>query len=152
MSGLTALEKLRTAARNMARGRNLETHEECNLLLVIADEIDGEIAERFMELPVDADGVSIKLGDKVVIPQCYEGIVVSIEVGDMETLIGVDGHDGYLRYGNSDIRHVRPRAVEDVLSEFASRVLNSGHQWGLDAPDVVPEYAAEIRELMEVER
>lgn len=51
----------------------------------------------------------------------------------------------------AELAELRPsRTVEDVLSEFASRVLNSGHQWGLDAPDVVPEYAAEIRELMGV--
>lgn len=36
---LESLEKLRTAARNMAKGSNLENHDECNLLLIIADEI-----------------------------------------------------------------------------------------------------------------
>ena len=51
MSEIKALETLHTAARNMAKGRNLESHEECNLLLLIADEIEAEIAERFVELP-----------------------------------------------------------------------------------------------------
>lgn len=51
MSEIKALGKLRAAARNMAKGRNLENHEECNLLLVIAGEIEAEIAERFVELP-----------------------------------------------------------------------------------------------------
>ncbi|MBQ6411165.1 MAG: hypothetical protein IJI16_04365, partial [Atopobiaceae bacterium] len=60
---MEGIEKLRTAARNMAKGRNLEEHEECNLLLVIADEIEREIAEKYMELPVDTDGVPIKPGD-----------------------------------------------------------------------------------------
>lgn len=38
MSEIKALKKLRAAGRNMAKGRNLENHEECNLLFVIADD------------------------------------------------------------------------------------------------------------------
>lgn len=37
------------------------------------------------------------------------------------------------------------QTVEDVLLEFADRVCNSGHQWGLDALDIVTEYAAKLR-------
>lgn len=51
MTSLESIEKLRTIARNMAKGSNLENHEECNLLLITADEIEREIAERYMELP-----------------------------------------------------------------------------------------------------
>jgi len=43
------------------------------------------------------------------------------------------------------LSHVKPRTVEDVLQEFASRVLTSGHQWDLDAQDTIAEYAAELR-------
>lgn len=42
---MESIEKLRTVARNMAKGMNLENHEECNLLLIIANEIEREIAE-----------------------------------------------------------------------------------------------------------
>lgn len=112
-------------------------------------ELEAELDEydqTHMELPVDADGVPIKMGDNVVIPQCYEGIVVSIEVGDMETLIGVDGHDGYLRYGNSDIRHVEPRTVEDVLRDCCTEWNEHlGSDW---ETGVYAKYAAELRELM----
>jgi len=45
---IESIEKLRTSARNMAKGSNLANHEECNLLLIIADEIEAEIAERYM--------------------------------------------------------------------------------------------------------
>lgn len=107
-----------------------------------------EYDQTHMLLPVDADGVPIKMGDNVVIPQCYEGIVVSIEVGDMETLIGVDGHDGYLRYGNSDIRHVEPRTVEDVLRDLVDGIGSVD----FDALTAIDGAAAEIRELMEVDR
>lgn len=48
---MKSIDKLRTAARNMAKGRNLENHEECNLLLVIADEIEAEIGRDYMKLP-----------------------------------------------------------------------------------------------------
>lgn len=35
--------------------------------------------------------------------------------------------------------------VEDVLAEFANRVCNSGHQWGLDADIVIAEYAKKLQ-------
>ena len=55
-----SIEKLRTAARNMAKGMNLEEHEECNLLLIIADEIEREIAEKYVP---KSDQVSELLND-----------------------------------------------------------------------------------------
>ena len=43
-------------------------------------------------------------------------------------------------------RLFKPRpTVEDVLAEFSVRVLNSGHQWGLDGTGVIAEYAAKLR-------
>lgn len=43
------------------------------------------------------------------------------------------------------LRHHHAPTVEDVLAEFANRVCNSGHQWGLDAADTIAEYAAKLQ-------
>lgn len=48
---MESIEKLRTFARNMAKGSYLVNHEECNLLLIIADEIEAEIERDYMKLP-----------------------------------------------------------------------------------------------------
>lgn len=48
---IESIEKLRTFARNMAKGSYLVKHEECNLLLIIADEIEAEVESRYVLLP-----------------------------------------------------------------------------------------------------
>lgn len=104
-----------------------------------------------MLLPVDADGVPCRVGDKM---KYADGTEFEVDgIGSGGTLFSVDDASNSAWWTNAeDKRHAPERTVESVLSEFASRVLNSGHQWGLDAPDVVPEYAAEIRGLLEVDR
>ena len=149
MSELKALDELRgwivaTVDYGLGPdGTNLER------LRDIADAIKAEIAERYMELPVDADGVVIRIGDEME------------AVGSVHTVIGLA--PGYYitgeRKGSSLLRrdgwelakrghHVKLRTIEDVLHEYAKRVLNSGHQWGLDAEETTANYAAELRELM----
>lgn len=100
-----------------------------------------------MLLPVDADGVPCRVGDKM---KYADGTEFEVDgIGSGGTLFSVDDASNSAWWTNAeDKRHAPERTVESVLSEFASRVLNSGHQWGLDAPDMVPEFAAEIRELM----
>lgn len=160
MSGLIALDKLRIVAR-MAKGRNLENHEECNKLLVIADEIDGEIAERFMERPVDAGGVPIRMGDAVegelLDGTTVMGTVCAFHFYDDEpdsvfVHVDVDADGGWtikdLRL--TRCRHVKPRTLENVLFSF-------WHEFGRESEwkeleGRIGEYADEIRELLGVER
>lgn len=105
----------------------------------------------WMKLPVDADGVPIRPDD-----------LMACTAFDTN---GFDGKEHAMAVGNgfwvdkdgcthipSETRHVKPRTLEDVLADFAARVLNSGHQWGLDAKEATAECAAEIRGLTEVER
>ena len=155
MTGIKALEKLRTAARNMAKGRNLENHEECNLLLIIADEIEAEIEREWMRLPVDADGVPIRVGDKL---EChangYDGEFTVFAVGDD---VAVGNHDiEWVRRNPSKwlhvaqhCVHVKPRTLEDVLREMLDR---EGDGIGLrefnrDFDAFVEHYADEIRAM-----
>ena len=119
----------------------------------IADEIEAEIAERYMLLPVDADGVPIRVGD--VIKSDYEQ---PTEVTLIEIAIAKNEEPAYvlywgdpMRYGDRDndwgdfpdqpssYRHVKPRTVEDVLAD----VLHDSYTMG--AADVIAKYAAELR-------
>ncbi len=136
---MEGIEKLRTAARNMAKGRPLEEHEECNLLLYIANEIEREIADKYMELPVDADGEPIHIGDAM-----DDGKVAKLVISD-------DGEHSVYVYKLRNVlnefycyetSHVKPRTVEDVMSEYAE----------LSASQDVKKYHEVSDELREIQR
>lgn len=135
---MESIERLRTAARNMAKGRNLEHHEECNLLLRIADQIEAEIVERYMELPVDAEGVPIHCGDRMRLDNGHEGEVWLIGAQD----IMMSDHTCF-DWARS--RHVKPRTIEDVLREFGAEFDDYDDVW---LNEKVAEYADEIRGLL----
>lgn len=142
----------------------------------LADEIQEEIAEMnafcerveraakardelevfgtaYMPLPLDAEGVPIHPGDDLYDKNTGEHIPGEYVygVGDKYVYIWHEGHNLYHgisgRYPDQ-FRH-RPRTLEDVLADFSAKVLQSGHQWGLDSQNAIGEYAEEIRELME---
>lgn len=153
MTNIKALDRLRAAGRNMAKGRNLENHEECNLLLVIADEIEAEIVERFVELPVDADGVLIHVGD-VVQGLGDAGPVQHVELWDDGWVVVFEFAPGqFTRYSGDAVRHYKPRTIEDVLREFAEEVYASHADFiSIDGENAyllaaINETADEIREL-----
>lgn len=103
-----------------------------------------------IELPKDADGEVINVGD-VVKTGRRRGVVYEISTRVWSDL---SGHMVYVRSGGEvfyvtpdSLTHYRP-TVEDVLTEFSERVLGSCHQWGLEASETIAEYAAKLRELM----
>lgn len=121
------------------------------------DEIEREVDERFMELPVDADGVPIHVGNL-------------IEFGDKGERLEVT-HIGWTKHGDPTIayrrpngtldcscigtecRHVKPRTIEDVLRDVWKEALDYANSAIWRNPDeVFAERANEIRELMEVKR
>lgn len=155
MSGIKALDKLRTAARNMAKGRNLENHEECNLLLIIADEIEAEIAEHYMLLPCDADGVPIRVGDRLLkstgAPKKSYGEVVGVSEDSVWFAYENNGYDS--NWANLT-RHVIPHMLEDVLRDVWKEALDYAKSDMWRNPDeVFAERADEIRAMFgEVDR
>ena len=141
MSEIKMLEELREKslkyAPNIRRSVNMALNE-----------IEREIAERFMELPLDADGVPIKPGD---IMQFRDDAPVRVDsIGNSKCYVGdfgwFGGNGGF--YGKGTLkccRHVKPRTVEDILALFLTAV-------GDDDPhyydEQIAEYAVEIRELL----
>ena len=114
----------------------------------IADEIESEIAERFMELPVDADGVPIRIGDTV----CEVDVSVPIEVRSLtfyEDYVDVN----VCGMNPNMLRHVEPRTLESILCDALADVSCMGdgivRTFKPDEP-YVAEVAAEIRELLGV--
>jgi len=106
-------------------------------LLAIADRIDAEhesaCAEAYgngvesvalpdmtayVKLPVDADGVPIRVGDVMEWPTTYETFEV-VGIGDGTLFYIEDGSEQADWTGASTKRHHHAPTVEDVLREFA---------------------------------
>lgn len=119
---------------------------------IVCDEIEREIAERYMELPVDADGVPIRVGDELVFAnKGYSGIVQALNT---RMVIAMHVDSDYLNYAKNgllwdsvDCRHVKPRTLEDVLTDFILSVREDADLTNGVARNV-DKYAAEIRELL----
>ena len=119
----------------------------------IADEIEREIAEKYMLLPVDADGAPIRCGDKIHrTTSAVDNVVKVIGVSEREFFFNGPNfmEPGIKKNVCNAVRHA-PRTLEDVLTDFANEVARQGHQIGLTGHELTMRYAAEIRELMEVD-
>ena len=122
-------------------------------MMEIADEIEAEIAEKYMEWPVDADGVPIRCGDKIHrTTSAVDNVVKVIGVSEREFFFNGPNfmEPGIKKNVCNAVRHV-PRTLEDVLTDFANEVARQGHQIGLTGYELTMSYAVEIRKLMEVD-
>ena len=151
MSEIEAIEKLRMAAKgdfeNSKRyvTSNLEmlfgVEGTSDVMLAIADAIEAEIAERYMLLPVDADGVPIHVGDKVV-NQLVDNQKLRV--------VAISNDDAYyyraatLTYDRAtNLKHVKPDLLKELLEEFANELCDF-HV----SDETFNHYAERIRELL----
>jgi hypothetical protein len=112
-------------------------------------------SDGWVRLPVDEDGDPIHMGDLVTVPwndKVYEvaGFSCTKQLCSGIRTIWIDVYSPEKQRnvplcGADSCRHYHAPTVEDVLREFADRVYNSGHQWGLDAADTIAEYAQRLR-------
>ena len=111
--------------------------------LPIADEIEREIAEKYMELPTDADGVPVRIGDKMtnINKPSDEYTVTSIT----ESGCRVYGDCAFIK--TSQLRHVKPDKLKERVADFGETVARQGHQWGLVSQEHIDALCAEIREM-----
>ena len=109
----------------------------------IAAEIECEIAERYMELPLDADGVPIHVGDLVRLndggeDSYIDGFTSELCDGEGELMPTIDA----TQYRACDMRHVVERTIEDVLRELADIPT------AYERTEAIAKYADEIRGLL----
>ena len=119
----------------------------------IADEIEAEIESRYMELPVDADGVPIRVGDAVAERPYRPNL--GEKYGEVACLLfnsdgwSVSDRDPFGQWWHpATLMHVNPRTIEDVLRDLIDGIGSVE----FDALTAIGEAADEIRELMEVDR
>ena len=112
-----------------------------------ADEIQAEVDSKYLLLPVDSEGVPIRVND--MLRRDGDGSIRKVYAVGNDTFVTWDSCEE--RYGlraPSLWSHVKPRTVEDVLMELVDETARQGHQIGLTAQEIVTKYADEIRELM----
>lgn len=94
----------------------------------------------WVRLPVDADGVPIRVGDKINV--CQTKNVEVVGVGDQVVFTHYYMGD-YHKHFAGDCHHHRAPTVEDVLREFGDWYAHT--KGGCDEDGIIAEYAAKLR-------
>lgn len=166
MSSIKALDVL----RELATGSH--SYISNRRVLESVNEIEQEIVEKYIALPLDSEGVPIHPGD--TLKYCSEDIIDARgeNLGNVEgceevLFLAFDGYgecialesegwrDLQFTSDHSDMNFVhaaKPRTIEDVLREFAERYLDyegmpSAGRRGVSEA-LMDEYADEIRGMM----
>ena len=123
----------------------------------IAERIEQEVFERYMELPLDADGVPIRVGDVLTDGEYKFKVFELAAFGDGSW--SIRNEDGNA-WAACDVTHHHAPTVEDVLREFAEKMAENtamyvAESWDADERDeadtaAIAEYAQRLQ-LREVD-
>lgn len=142
---IKALEKLRKLLGNNALPGCIDM--DWDEIRPFINAIEQEVAERFMELPVDAEGVPIRVGDEL--ETAHGGKVIVEYVGECEVWVYRDS-EHYRIFQDEyayTCHHIKPRTIEDVLCELEG-LRGYGNSTYEDVVTRAAELAEELRELM----
>ena len=121
-------------------------------VLATVEKIEREVAERFMELPLDADGVPIRVGDVME----FSAFEIEKPVTRMVDGIGQGvffawcGERGYQQHEAKRYRHHHEPTVEDVLQKLLEQAVGYSDAHTTVALDAIAEYAQRLQ-LREVD-
>ena len=99
-----------------------------NAKTILADRIErlgSPNMSRYVELPLDADGVPIRIGDVIGWP--YSDIVTVCGIGDGRVYY-TNGDKVKWTQAAGNSHHVKPRTLEDVVKDMREYVVGNGDQ------------------------
>lgn len=137
---IESIEQLREEIQ-ILRGNNIDTDE----LVMIADAIEREVEERYVELPRDKDGERVSIGDTV--HDHEEGYDFKVD-GFMfwtNTTEWWVFQDQAVQQKLSQCSVVKPPTVEDMLRVFADRVRNESMKFERVSDETIAEYAERLQ-------
>lgn len=110
----------------------------------IADEIEAEIAEKYMLLPVGADGMPINVGDEITLPNGKRDSVRFITYRMTDVVFNERGWVPNL------CTHAKQRTIEDVLRDVARDSRSVRYEDGEDVltDELIAQYANEIHGMV----
>jgi len=131
---MESIEKLREYGHDCCARIDDAIHDYC-------DEIEREISEKYMLLPVDCENKPIHIGDVM-----DEGKVAKLVISD-------DGEHSVYVYKLPNVQHEfycyetahKPRTIEDVLKAFFHDALDADAYCTVHIDDVIAKYADELR-------
>jgi len=142
---MEGIEKLRELASTEMAWMELAPSD----LERIADEIEHEIAELYMPLPVDADGVPWTKSDKVFFVENEQSprniTAFSFEFAENRWLIE---DDDCCTFYADECTHAKPDHVKELLEELVAKVENDVN-WRCNASDEIDCMTARIREVVD---
>lgn len=142
---MESIEKLRSRIKNGTL--SVKTLDE---FMEIADEIEREIAERYMLRPVDRKGEPWHLGDMFAFEDGNgrKRTCTVSGLGDGEVFFFYDQHRDSAKqrhFNAKKLIHVKQRTIEDVLREL---LRDTAHYFPSDCEDDIARAADEIRGLL----
>ena len=134
---MESIERLRSWSSYILEG-DIDKQRDIHQL---ANEIESEIAEKYMALPLDADGVPIHVGDILTDTRYDEPFEVwAITDKPVSKKLSV--------CPTMYLKHVKPRTVEDVLDDF-SKSLGCMNILVDVKNEAIAKYASELRMVNE---
>ena len=118
-----------------------------NRAVLAVEKIEQEVSERFMELPLDADGVPIRVGDMME----FSAFEIEKPVTRMVDGIGQGvffawcGERGYQQHEAKRYRHHHEPTVEDVLQKLLEQAVGYSDAHTTVALDAIAEYAQRLQ-------
>lgn len=142
MSEIKALDELRKLGEKVKN--SCFTCVNCDVVIELADAIEAEIAERFVELPVGDDGEALEIGDEL---ECLgKKVLLNSLIWDGKDWFATEIVISSMWHEACNCRHVK--SLEDVLRECAEAYA-SGADVELGSTDAMfSKYADEIRGLL----
>lgn len=110
-------------------------------VLATVEKIEKEVAERFMELPLDADGVPIRVGDVLTDGEYTFRVDELAAFGDGSWSIRNEDGDAWAA---CDVTHHHAPTVEDVLREMVAAYMDTPLDDSNDG-EFFAEYAEKLR-------
>lgn len=118
-------------------------------VLATVEKIEKEVSERYMELPVDADGVPIHVGDvmnfsKNVRNLFVLGVGIADATGDEWGVFVLDDRR-YMWFNAGLLHHYHEPTVEGVLRDMCLEIDRRCERGSIDYDELFAEYAKRLR-------
>ena len=111
-------------------------------VLATVEKIEKEVAERYMELPLDADGVPIRVGDVLTDGEYKFKAFELAAFGDGSW--SIRNEDGNA-WAACDVTHYHEPTVEDVLQKLLEQAVGYSDAHTTVALDAIAEYAQRLQ-------
>lgn len=128
------------------------------LIAQICDEIDHELESEYVKLPVDADGVTLHIGDDVTLYGPYDYKVRGISFYDDRVCVSYRSEHGCGSDLASRFHHYRKPTVGDLLYSYGQSCVRASNECATDADretmlaNLRKEYEAKVREVISDDR